>query len=398
MFGRRAMIALAMVVGFGPAVAHAQYGTGAAGAAAGAAGAAGSTVYGAGAAAGGAAYGAGSAATGAAGGWGSDVVNRIYDRPASAYAYDAPDVDLYFGASIPTAHWNDYVNTGGVVGAFAGYRWGLSDNVALGVVVNPSFSIGGTDLGGNCRYSYCSGKETSSTFSIGLGPKLSFIEGPTQLSLAVTGAYFRDIAGVLDSSGAGLAIHAAVTRDIGWYGLNAGIFGRIEEQFLSPYPGNGRGGDGYGRRNDQVNDRQMIMAGLQLGWNGPAPVVAAPVPPPPPPAPMRKKIVLRGVNFDYDKATLQPAGRPILDEAAEILKANPDVNVEVRGFTDSRGSDAYNMRLSERRAQTVKNYLVSRGVSPSRLTTRGYGESDPVATNETDSGRAQNRRVELIPQ
>ncbi|MBU6281680.1 OmpA family protein, partial [bacterium] len=118
----------------------------------------------------------------------------------------------------------------------------------------------------------------------------------------------------------------------------------------------------------------------------------------PPPAPMRKKIVLRGVNFDYDKATLQPAGRPILDEAAEILKANPDVNVEVRGFTDSRGSDAYNMRLSERRAQTVKNYLVSRGVSPSRLTTRGYGESDPVATNETDSGRAQNRRVELIPQ
>lgn len=398
MFGRRAMIALAMVVGFGPAVAHAQYGTGAAGAAAGAAGAAGSTVYGAGAAAGGAAYGAGSAATGAAGGWGSDVVNRIYDRPASAYAYDAPDVDLYFGASIPTAHWNDYVNTGGVVGAFAGYRWGLSDNVALGVVVNPSFSIGGTDLGGNCRYSYCSGKETSSTFSIGLGPKLSFIEGPTQLSLAVTGAYFRDIAGVLDSSGAGLAIHAAVTRDIGWYGLNAGIFGRIEEQFLSPYPGNGRGGDGYGRRNDQVNDRQMIMAGLQLGWNGPAPVVAAPVPPPPPPAPMRKKIVLRGVNFDYDKATLQPAGRPILDEAAEILKANPDVNVEVRGFTDSRGSDAYNMRLSERRAQTVKNYLVSRGVSPSRLTTRGYGESDPVATNETESGRAQNRRVELIPQ
>ncbi len=382
MFGRRVVIALAMVAGFGPAVAHAQYGTGAAGAT------------------GSAAYGAGSAAAGAAGaatgGWGSGVVNSIYDRPASAYAYDAPDVDLYFGASIPTSHWNDYVNTGGVVGAFAGYRWGLSDNVALGVVVNPSFSIGGTDLGGNCRYSYCSGKETSSTFSIGLGPKLSFIEGPTQISLAVTGAYFRDIAGVLDSDGAGLAIHAAVTRDLGWYGLNAGIFGRFEEQFLSPYPGNGNGR--FNGRNDQVNDRQMIMAGLQLGWNGPAPVVAAPVPPPPPPAPMRKKIVLRGVNFDYDKATLQPAGRPILDEAAEILKANPDVNVEVRGFTDSRGSDAYNQRLSERRAQTVKNYLVSRGVSPSRLTTRGYGESDPVATNETEAGRAQNRRVELIPQ
>ncbi|MFM7142711.1 MAG: OmpA family protein [Alphaproteobacteria bacterium] len=395
MFGRKVVIVLAMAVGFGPAVAHAQYGTGAAGAAAGAAG---NAAYGAGTAAGGAAYGAGNTVAGATGGWGSDVVNRIYDRPSSAYAYDAPDVDLYFGASIPTAHWNDYVNTGGVVGAFAGYRWGLADNVALGVVVNPSFSIGGTELGGNCRYTYCSGKETSSTFSIGVGPKLSFIEGPTQMALAVTGAYFRDIAGVLDSNGAGLAIHASVTRDLGWYGLNAGIFGRLEEQFLSPYPGNGDGGNWNGRRNDGVNDRQMIMAGLQLGWNGPAPVLAAPVPPPPPPAPMRKKIVLRGVNFDYDKATLQPAGRPILDEAAEILKANPDVNVEVRGYTDSRGSDAYNMRLSERRAQTVKNYLVSRGVSPSRLTTRGYGESDPVATNETAAGRAQNRRVELIPQ
>ena len=113
---------------------------------------------------------------------------------------------------------------------------------------------------------------------------------------------------------------------------------------------------------------------------------------------MRKKIVLRGVNFDYDKATLQAEGRPTLDEAAEILKANPDASVEIRGYTDSRGSDSYNMRLSERRAQTVKNYLISRGVSASRLTTRGYGESDPVATNETAAGRAQNRRVELLPQ
>ncbi len=394
MFGRKkAVVALAVAFGLAPAIARAQgvYGAGSA------AGAAAGSAYGAGAAAGGAAYGAGAGAARTTGGWGSDTVNRIYDRPVSAYAYDAPDVDLYFGAAIPTSHWNDYVNTGGVVGLMAGYRWGLTDNLALGIVANPSFSIGGTDLGGNCRSSYCSGKETSSTFSIGLGPKLSLIEGPTQIALAVTGAYFRDIAGVLDSDGAGLAVHLSVSRDLGWHGLNGGIFARFEEQFLSPYPGNGN--EYYAnRRNDHVNDRQMIMAGLQVGWNGPAPVVAAPLPPPPPPAPMRKKIVLRGVNFDYDKATLQAEGRPTLDEAAEILKANPDASVEIRGYTDSRGSDSYNMRLSERRAQTVKNYLISRGVSASRLTTRGYGESDPVATNETAAGRAQNRRVELIPQ
>ena len=129
------------------------------------------------------------------------------------------------------------------------------------------------------------------------------------------------------------------------------------------------------------------------------PEPAPPAPPaPPPPTPIAKKLVLRGVNFDFNKATLQPAAHPILDEAAEMLKSNPDVNVEVRGYTDGVGSDGYNLRLSERRAETVKRYLVSRGVPASRLSTRGFGKADPVATNDTAVGRAQNRRVELVPQ
>ncbi len=128
--------------------------------------------------------------------------------------------------------------------------------------------------------------------------------------------------------------------------------------------------------------------------------VPPPPPPPPPPAPApvaKKKIVLRGVNFDFDKATLQPQGKPILDEAARILKENPSINVQVQGHTDSVGTDAYNLRLSDRRAATVKNYLVSQGVAASRLTTKGFGESNPVASNDTADGRAQNRRVELVP-
>ena len=79
-----------------------------------------------------------------------------------------------------------------------------------------------------------------------------------------------------------------------------------------------------------------------------------PPPPPPPPAPApvaKKKIVLRGVNFDFDKATLQPQGKPILDEAAKILKENPSINVEVRGFTDSIGSKEYNQQLGLQRAE-----------------------------------------------
>ena len=125
-----------------------------------------------------------------------------------------------------------------------------------------------------------------------------------------------------------------------------------------------------------------------------------PPPPPPPPAPApvaKKKIVLRGVNFDFDKATLQPQGKPILDEAARILKENPSVNVQVQGYTDSIGTDAYNLKLSDRRAATVQSYLAGQGVSASRLTMKGFGESNPVATNDTADGRAQNRRVELVP-
>ncbi len=123
-----------------------------------------------------------------------------------------------------------------------------------------------------------------------------------------------------------------------------------------------------------------------------------PPPPPPPPPPAKKKLVLRGVHFDFDKASLRPEGKPILDEAAKILNENPGVSVEVQGYTDGIGSQEYNLGLSERRADTVKDYLVGQGVSAGRLTTRGFGKEDPVATNDTEEGRAQNRRVELVPQ
>ena len=96
-------------------------------------------------------------------------------------------------------------------------------------------------------------------------------------------------------------------------------------------------------------------------------------PPPPPPAPRRaapaprRKIILRGVNFDFDKATIRRDAADILDEAAEILRDQPDVEVSVDGHTDAIGSDEYNQRLSERRAQAVADYLARHGVDPSRL-------------------------------
>jgi len=102
------------------------------------------------------------------------------------------------------------------------------------------------------------------------------------------------------------------------------------------------------------------------------------------------------VNFDFDKATLRPDAVAILSEAVQILQRYPDLKVEVAGHTDSVGTDAYNQKLSERRAKAVYDYLTSNGVDASRLLGPvGYGESRPIDTNETAEGRARNRRTEL---
>lgn len=106
-------------------------------------------------------------------------------------------------------------------------------------------------------------------------------------------------------------------------------------------------------------------------------------------------IVLRGVNFDFDKATLTVNAKSILDGVAMALESRPDIKVELGGHTDGKGSDSYNEALSDRRSKSVKDYLSKKGIASSRMTTKGYGESMPVATNDTDEGRELNRRVEL---
>jgi outer membrane protein OmpA-like peptidoglycan-associated protein len=104
---------------------------------------------------------------------------------------------------------------------------------------------------------------------------------------------------------------------------------------------------------------------------------------------------LRGVHFDFDKATIRADARPVLDEAIRILREEGGVAVVSEGHTDAIGSTEYNQKLSERRADAVRRYLVNGGIDPTRIQTEGYGESQPVASNDTTEGRAQNRRVEL---
>lgn len=134
----------------------------------------------------------------------------------------------------------------------------------------------------------------------------------------------------------------------------------------------------------------------------PAPAYVAPAAPAPAyvapaqPAPVPQKLVLEGVNFDFDKATLRQEDMAIIDRDVTALDTWGNVNIEVAGHTDSRGSDRYNMDLSQRRAEAVRNYLVGKGIAADRLSARGYGESQPVADNATDEGRFKNRRVELV--
>ena len=106
-------------------------------------------------------------------------------------------------------------------------------------------------------------------------------------------------------------------------------------------------------------------------------------------------IVLRGVNFEYDQSRLTANARSILDGVGESLIGAPGVKVELGGHTDSKGTDEYNQRLSERRANSVRQYLAGKGVEPDRMTAVGYGETQPVADNDSDEGRELNRRVEL---
>lgn len=102
------------------------------------------------------------------------------------------------------------------------------------------------------------------------------------------------------------------------------------------------------------------------------------------------------VLFGYDRSDLTASAENNLDKLSNVLKEYPDTDIEIQGHTDSRGTESYNQGLSERRAGSVSTYLRGRGIPGSRITTKGYGENAPIASNDTEAGRAQNRRVNFL--
>jgi outer membrane protein OmpA-like peptidoglycan-associated protein len=105
--------------------------------------------------------------------------------------------------------------------------------------------------------------------------------------------------------------------------------------------------------------------------------------------------VLNNVFFETNKWDLKPESMIELNRLVDLLQANLDKKIEIGGHTDNVGSDEANLTLSNNRAQSVVDYLIKKGVAPDRLTAKGYGETQPIATNDTDAGRAKNRRTEF---
>jgi OOP family OmpA-OmpF porin len=141
----------------------------------------------------------------------------------------------------------------------------------------------------------------------------------------------------------------------------------------------------------------------------PAPAPAPPVtrwvepPPAPPPARAPQPVIIEkgrqtlDVKFNFDKSTIKDGYYNDIDDLSQVMKDYPDLNVVVEGHTDSIGSDAYNETLSQERADAVKNYMVEKnGIDANRIKAVGFGEKQPVASNDTEEGRAQNRRVEAV--
>lgn len=133
----------------------------------------------------------------------------------------------------------------------------------------------------------------------------------------------------------------------------------------------------------------------------PAPVQQQPAPPvqtAPPPTPAPPDYNFTNIQFEFDSGILKTESYPILDKAAAEMKKDPSATFILKGYASAEGSDAHNMQLSVDRANAVKTYLVNTGVSGANLFTKGFGEANPIADNNTDAGRIKNRRVEMKKQ
>jgi len=297
--------------------------------------------------------------------------------PTASFARDpGPIVGVDVGAMVPDDQFDEFVETGAVLSPFAGYMF----NDYIGLM--GQLHVWGAETKQAGRFD-----DDDATFALGglAGPRIALPVGRVELYGTMQGGVATALndAALTDTS-------AAIS---GGGGVNVRL---TEHWMLGAFARWNR----YYQKVHGTEDAQFVTTGLGVTYD-----FRREPPPPPapraeqraeaPPSQVQKRIVLRGVNFDFDKATIRADARPVLDEAIRILRQEGGVAVIAEGHTDAVGSPEYNQKLSERRAEAVRQYLVDGGIQPDRIRLEGYGESRPVASNDTADGRAQNRRVEL---
>ena len=308
-----------------------------------------------------------------------------YSRPGRVYG------GVETGVIIPLNAFNRYASVGGSVAPFLGYKIFTDKDLQpnIGPVGQVQFFGAPHQTCTSCSIDGA-GDNPAYALAYHVGPRITLPIGPVEL--------FGDWqVGGLSGANRPSAITASKTA---WgFTTGGGVSYSLNENVMLGLFGRW---DWYNQNVHGMGKLRYSTAGVALTLQQsppPAPAPVAPVaaaPPPEPAPPMKKKIVLRGVNFDFDKSNIRADAQPILEEACKALKAEPSIDVACDGYTDSIGSDQYNMGLSNRRASAVRDWLIKCGIPASRLTARGFGKTKPVASNETAEGRAQNRRTELV--
>jgi len=335
--------------------------------------------------------------------------------PVTVLAESYPFVGLNLGVAQPTNdNYNAHAHTGLEFSPYGGHMF--TDYFGVQADIHATVNPPDDDNRG-----IRDEEQWSTLLGLTVGPRVAVPLGPLfELNFVGGVGAFTGLSGRLTqtdwgfSLGAGLDYYVAPRWALTAYGRWNGAAIAPVPHFIPPRLLSGR------RQNPEdqgPDDIRWATGGIGIRYDfrqapsvvdlrAPEPWVAqmdpAPVrlPPPPPtdvrlPPPPPRRIVIRDVHFAYDKATIHRDSFPRLDEAARSLRELGWPDVVVEGHTDARGTDDYNRRLSQARAEAVRRYLIESGAPAASLRAVGYGESRPVASNETDSGRAENRRVEL---
>ncbi|HVO25329.1 MAG TPA: OmpA family protein [Candidatus Margulisiibacteriota bacterium] len=315
---------------------------------------------------------------------------------APAAALDGPFLGLDVGGSVPVN--NNYR---------AHVADGITGNPYVGYMFNNYIGIQGqlqvdTQWPDNDHRGFPNENQVTTALGYLVGPRLQLplmdspFGQPMEFYITGQGGGYSGLSGRLKHTSGGVSAGAGLDVYLTDH-LALSFWGRWNQAWQAPRPTFLV----YQDPNQQgPENAQWANGGLGLKYRFKGPVAPPPPPPPPPPVaqappPVKKKIVLRGVNFDFNKSNIRPDARPILDEAISTLKQYQQITLSVEGHTDSIGTEEYNQKLSMRRAKSVADYLAKGGIDPKRMTEKGLGESQPVASNDTAEGRAQNRRVEL---